>query len=486
VADRATGATAPVARGLSRPGALRRIVFYGAFRGATELLFAARGVLLAAILGPAGFGGWELFRLARRYAAFAELGMGRGIEFEVSRREDAADIAERRRYGEAALGFVAVVFSGIGALSLAASFLVADALTAFGLAVFGAATLLERLWFYGIGYLRASGSLKRFAFIEVTNAALQVLMAVGLAQFWGLRGALVGVAAASFASVLLLGRYVPIRPRLDIARWRTMLQTGTPVAVMLLSTTILTTADRLLVAGAGGALLLGHYGFAVALSSMAIAFAWVVRTIVFPDVYRRAERGGAASALSDLLSRNVLPFAVLYPPLLGAFALLMAPAIATFLPDYVEAVDPARLLVFAGVASGFLGLGSVGVVAASRQRALPPLALAAVALNVGGSYAALRAGWGLEGVALMSLGARSAYGAAVLALNAYAAELPRVGWFVFCSLLPLGYCAGVVALIGHLYDGNDWNSQPKVLGLYTLLMLPLVPWIWSQLRRFRW
>ena len=68
--------TATAARPAPGGGLLRKVAGYSAMRGSAEALVGLRGILLAALLGPAAFGSWALLRLATRYARLRALGNG--------------------------------------------------------------------------------------------------------------------------------------------------------------------------------------------------------------------------------------------------------------------------------------------------------------------------------------------------------------------------------------------------------------------------
>jgi O-antigen/teichoic acid export membrane protein len=474
---------------------LRQIALYGVSRGSTEGLLAARGLVLAAVLGPAAFGAWTLFRLAGRYLGLAELGIRRGLEFEVAKAGDDARGHDEGpggadtpavRSGRAAVGFLGLVFGPIGVLALVASFLVADPLTALALRVLALTVLAERLWLYGLAYMRSTGSLRSFAILETTSAALHLAFTTLLALRWGLGGAFAGFALAIVLSLLLLRRRVPLRPSLSSEATRRMLRVGIPFGLTIGMSMALVTVDRLVVAAYGGTVLLGYYGFAIAISGMAASGAWVVRTVVFPDVYRTAGESGGTTAVSDLLKETLTPFVVLYPVLLGLVALFIAPAVTLVLPQYGEAVAPARLLIFGGATAGISGLGSIGLVAVSRQRVLPLLAGLAFLFNLGFSTWFLSMGLGITAVAGVALLSRAGYAGAVLSITATSSGVGAAKWLTVKSLIPLAYCVGSVALLGALLPGRDWSTALISAVLYLLLVAPLLLAAHREARKVSW
>ena len=239
-----------------------------------------------------------------------------------------------------------------------------------------------------------------------------------------------------------------------------------------------------MVAALGGTTMLGYYAFAVAVAGLAASFAWVIRTVIFPEIYGHTDAAGAGAALRAHIDHTLIPFARLYPPLLGAAALGIGPAVALLLPQYLEAVAPARLFIFTGTTFGFVSLGALGVVAADRQRSLPFFSVLALLLDLGLAVLALRWGAGLEGVAAAALLSQAVYGAAILGITATAADLEHPGRMVAKALLPLGWCALVIVALGRAVPGTDLGSAALSAGLYLLLLLPLTPAMWGEIRKF--
>jgi O-antigen/teichoic acid export membrane protein len=466
-------------------GRLRRILLYGTSRGVTEGLIGARGLLLATVLGPEAFGAWALFRLVMRYAPFAALGVYRGLEREAVHEE----AVERRgadppqQAARTTVGFLLAVFLPLATIAATASFFTADGRLTLGLRVTAAALVTEPLVLYAYTYLRARGSLRRFAILEIIQAALHLALAVLLALRWGLPGAFAGFVTASVGTLAILAQRVPTRPALDGARLRRMLAIGFPLVLTMFTTTMLATADRFVVAAYGGTRLLGLYALAVSVAGLAASMAWVVRTVIFPNVYRQTDAEGAGLAIRDHFHSTLLPFARWFPPILGLGALLIGPAIMTLLPRYAEAVAPARIFIFTGATMGFASLGVLGVVAADLQRRLPLWSVLALTINLILSNIAMRSGIGLEGVAAGALISQVVYGTAVVALAAGVAGTERPLLLPLKALGPLALCVLAVLGLGRLLPGTDPASVAASVALYLLVLLPLAPALRADLKR---
>jgi O-antigen/teichoic acid export membrane protein len=467
---------------------VRGFAGYGVARMLVEALLALRGVVLAAILGPELFGVWAIFRVIMRYCGSAGLGMLRGLELEASAPRAAEGIGPETARAESAgtaLGFLLLVFGPLSLLAAGVAGLRPDEWLAPALAGVAGGLVFDRLWSYGTTYLRATSDLWRLALFELINAALQIALVLALAYLWGLKGALLGFVLANAAALLFLLGRVPMRPSLSLPRLRSLLNTGFPVGLTFLLATGLTTIDRVAVAAFGGAGLLGYYAFAVALSSLGAAVALVLRTQVFPEVYRDARARGAPSATDSHLRGNLAPFTWVFSPILGVFALALDPAVRYFVPEYESAIPAARIFLFTGVVAGLANLATLGVIAADRQWLLPLLTAGALVLNLALAVAALVAGLGLEGLAAATLLGRTVYASSIVVAAARGSGLTDWPALLARTLLPLVWCAGVVGVLGRLVPVAGGLGAVAVFVAYPLALLPLVPFGRVALREFR-
>jgi O-antigen/teichoic acid export membrane protein len=468
----------PIAAVPHRKGRLlQRVAAYSAARGVIEGLFGIRSIVLATVLGPVAFGGWALLRLSMRYASLCGLGVFRGMELELmrTRGSEAGSADDARAAASAALGFILSVSGTLATTAIVASLLVHEPQLALVLRGFAVAVILEQVYSYALIWTRVRTTLRRYASLEITNAALQAVFTASFAAVWGLPGALIGLACASATAILVTSLWVEFRPALRLAPLTRLLRVGIPVAVSMMLGTALSTGDRWVVAGFGGARLLGYYAFAASVAGLAASFAWVVRTVVFPDVYGEARSIGAAAALKGHFERAVLPFARLYPPLLGLLACLLGPAIALVMPKYLPAVAPARLFLLSGGAAGLVSLGALGTVAAGRQRSLPAISGSALLVTVALSILAIRSGAGLEAVAAASFAGQLIFAGCVLWLNFRESGVPEPGRYLVLALTPLLWSTASALLIGRLLPRLDLESGVLGAVAYLLLLAPLAP-----------
>ena len=472
----------------ARPGRGRRIALYAATRGATEGMRSLRGLVLAIVLGPRAFGIWTLFRIFMRYTPLSGLGVQRGLELAIVQERALGDAEAIERSDLAArttLGWIIATAIATSAAALVASFIVTDPTWRIALRAVSLGVVLEELWVYATTYLRALRELRRYALLEIANATLHLVAAVSLAYLFGLRGAIAGFVIGALASLWTVRNCAPFRPALAKQQLRRLLGIGTPLALSSALTIALSTADRLVVAAYGGAATLGLYAFGVSIAGLAASLAWIIRTVIFPDVYGSARVAGAASAMREHLDHTVLPFAYLFPPILGALALALEPTMALALPRYLPAADAARVFIFVAAAGGITTLGAIGVVATGRQRSLPVLSGIALVINVACSMLALHFGAGLAVVAAGAVLAQSTIAAGVLAILGGQATERRASALVLKGMLPLAWCVASVLFMSRFYDPRTIAGGAASLGTYLVLLLPISPLMVSGFRSAR-
>jgi O-antigen/teichoic acid export membrane protein len=466
----------------------RRIVLYAITRGITEAMRSARGLLLAIVLGPRAFGIWTLFRIGMRYTPLSGLGVQRGLELEIVQERAIGSgeaVARAELSARTTLGWIIATAVVTSLAALLASFVVTDPAWRLALRAVSLGVLLEELWVYAATYLRALRELRRYALLEIASASVHLIAAVGMAYLFGLRGAIAGFVVGALASLWMVRRCAPFRPALAVAALRRLLGVGLPLALSSALTIALSTVDRLVVVAYGGAATLGLYAFGVSIAGLAASLAWIIRTVIFPDVYGSARIAGAAPAMREHLERTVLPFAYLFPPMLGVLALAMEPVMALALPRYLPAAAAARVFIFTAGAGGITTLGAIGVVAVGRQRALPVLSAIALCINLACSMLALHFGVGLAAVAGGAVLAQTTIAAGVLAIVAAQAARERALPLVLKGLLPLAWCVAAVLLTGRLYDPRTLAGSAASLGTYLLLLFPIAPLMLAGFRSAR-
>ena len=380
-------------------------------------------------------------------------------------------MAECDSWGRTAVGCVLAIFGSVSILALIVGGLTVEPWLRQLLWAVAAGLLLERLWAYCLTYVRASGSLRHFALFEFVQVVAQIVFTLALARLLGLDGAFAGFALALMRFAPGGGRpgaaAAPAGSRKDCGH----AGRGPAAQRSQLLSAMLATVDRLVVGVWLGLAALGQYAFAVSVASLGVSAALVVQTVVFPDVYRRLAREGAGVTRNILTERSDT-FALVLAPLAGVGVLLFGLVVARLLPQYDDAVQPASVFVFTGVAQGVIGLCMVAVVAGRRQKVLPLFTLAALAVNAASACATLALGFGMVGLAVGAVVARLLYAGGVVMLVAAGAGMAPLATAVK-ALWPIAWCTGAVAVVSELIPVHDLASFALALAFYLALISPI-------------
>ena len=94
---------------------------------------------------------------------------------------------------------------------------------------------------------------------------------------------------------------------------------------------------------------------------------------------------------------------VVVPALTGAAYLVAPGAITLVLPKFLPGVTAARVLCFGAGGITLANLSSIVLMTLGRQNVLVPVAVGMTALGAGLDYLAVRSGFGIDGVARMTL-----------------------------------------------------------------------------------
>ena len=472
--------TAPSTPTAARPSRLSRgrVTIYGSLRLIVEALVSARGLVLAQLLGAGAFGTWALFRLLLSYAHLGGLGYQHGLEKRIA----SAPPGSPDRLADAQTGnaFALLTFGAISLFALVAAWLVPEPGARAALLGVAVCLLVERLWSYGIIYLRATASFRDFALIELGSATINLVLVLALAMVLGLPGAVLGFLLAYALGLLAMLRRVPYRPALDLGRLRALLHIGLPLSLSHLLGTMMSSIDRLVLLAFTDITTLGLYAFAVAVGNLGGAAGGVLRTLVFPRLYRHAAEEGARTGTVEHMRRTLLPFAWLTTPIIALAAAGVPLATAWLAPGFTTASTAAAIFLVGGVAVGSAQLVSLGVIAAGRQWLTPWVTGAGLGANLLAAVLVLQSGLGLTALALTTVAVRIAHLTALV----FILDMDRRQRIRTAAALatPIIWCAALVFAVAVSGMTVDLRGLGLALAATALGLLPLAVPAWRILR----
>jgi O-antigen/teichoic acid export membrane protein len=245
----------------------------------------------------------------------------------------------------------------------------------------------------------------------------------------GAIGAILGLSLVPWLDAwgLLVGWLVANVLALAFIRWRTprdlvvmpspgeesfeLIRIGFPIFVFFSSMVVMRTIDRIVVLRFLGAEALGYYGIAVMLLNLLLYFPDSVAYVLYPKLLTEFRAAGDdPAAIRDRVVRVVRFVSIALPLFCGLAFIAVRQGMVLLLPSYLPGVSAVRALCFGAAGLALASLGSITLMALQRQIQLVWIALSLTALGVALNVAVLRAGLGIDGVALATLTTYALYG----------------------------------------------------------------------------
>ncbi len=370
----------------------------------------------AAVLGPAVFGTWVIAALLIQYGNLTSLGLGQGAGREIPRLLGAGDPAVDRVEDVAVAGTIATALvAGLATVAFGSAILGphGSAVTVGLLAVavvLQQVFLLEQVLFRS--RLRFRAAAVQLAAQGVAAPGVGIALLVGGAGIDGLLVARIAVfAVAALLAPRTLAR-IP-RPAWDPAIARRLVGIGAPMLLAGFLLLALVTIDRWVVLTLLGREATGLYG----LVGLAVSSLVLLPALISQQFYPRLAYARGEDASGARLGRIADEQSALAGALAGAGALAVAVAALVGIPALLPAYEPTIrpiLVALAGVVVYAWASASANVLnLLDRQRSLIAIQLGAIAIDVTFAVVAIRAGLGIDGVALAFTTALVAYSVVV-------------------------------------------------------------------------
>jgi O-antigen/teichoic acid export membrane protein len=380
---------------------------------------------LLRVLGPDLAGIWTALDLLPGYATYAHLGVMNAAERDLpyllgaGRTRDFDALKNTLHWLAHALGAL------LASIVIAGAFAYRERLrpeTFVGLLIYAPCIWAQIVATYYLVLYRAR---KRFIALSGRQGLANLLKAVALVSAGAAFG-LYGVLGAELASTVLLAALLyggldeMFARTFERARIRPLVAEGVPmlagaVAFETLRPGGTTGADQMVILAALGATPLAVYRITSIVCQGVYYPLNALSTVMYP---RFQERYGQTQTIASLRRFVELQLQVLADVLLAGIALLyiaLPPAIAAFLPKYVDTIAPLRIML---VATYFVALaGPAGQLLLTIHKQLSALLVAVPATALAFAGGILGSRYGLPGIAV---GVAIACAVEFVALNAYA------------------------------------------------------------------
>ena len=437
------------------------------------------GYFFALFLGPAAYGVWQTAKVFLTYGSFTSL----GIPFVM--RRDFITLRAEGRTEEA---------NRLAHVSMSYSFLVHPifSLVFVGIAIFSEVSIAFRAslvlvgLFYIVGIPEGIGQILNRGINDYkTIGRNSIIYGVGtiflvpFVYFFGFYALLAGY----FVIAIIKSWYFYVKRPLDY-KWvwdfpvlKKMIVIGFPLFLVTLTSILFTSVDRLLIAGLLDFENVGFYSLSTFLAQPMTLFLSSFGIVIFTQLN---ECYGKSREPHVIEKQTYIPqklFSYILPPFIGMGIVALPVLTSVLLPKYTEGIAAAQINIFAILFLKLAAYSSSGLFILDKQKYTALSFFFAGSFKTICSYFALRAGYGIESVAVVSLIAYFTHNSMMLYHinrclgNSIKIFFTRLHESLAAPLAILVFCLLYLRYNGAIYTAMGIDNPWVQMGLGVLLTL---------------
>lgn len=417
-------------------------------RGAGQLI---NQYFAAFLLGPAIFGTWEAVRLILSYGGYTGLGSMEGMHLKVpllrgaEKKEDISEIKN-----------VSFIFN-FGATTIL-SFLIFFSTFFINLSpeitlAFRFIALILFIQFFKTFYetwLKANNKfdiISKIAVIDGIGFGLSVI----LIFFFSFIGFLIGYTLSIIAGTIyaFLKSDCLINLQWKTSVFKKLIVVGFPIMLIGVSSVLFQTVDRLLILKFLDIKLLGFYSIG-SLAFLPIMFIlYSANSVMFPRFAERFGKTGKEIDLKKFITLPIRNLSLLIPVLIGGVVVILPTLVRFFLPEYIEGITAAQILLFGLFFASTVGMAGNFFLVTNRQYFYLGILLVGVLINLILSSILIRFGLGIVGVAIGTSISYLVFFLAmiIISMNHCKVKIKETLGFLLKVLLPMAYILVISFLI---------------------------------------
>jgi O-antigen/teichoic acid export membrane protein len=406
------------------------------------------GYFFALILGPAIYGIWQTAKVFLSYGSFTSL----GIPFAM-RRDFITLRAEGKTEESEKLAHVAITYNLIINPIIAVVFIAIAVFTksetAFKLSLLLVGLMYITDLFSGLGQILNKG-VNDYKTIGNGNIiyGIGTLLIIPFVFYFGYNALLVGYLAVSIIKSYYFYTKRPINYKWvwDFPVLKKMIFVGFPLFLVTLTSTLFISIDRVLIAGLIDFKNVGFYSLSTFLAQPITLFLSSFSVVIFTQLN---EKYGKSKEAHIIEKQTYIPqklFSYILPPIIGMGVVVLPMLTELFLPQYKQGITAAQISIFAILFLHLAGFSSNGLFILDKHLFTALSFFIAGCIKTTGSYFALKAGYGIESVALFSLLAYFFYNSLMLYFinkslgNSISTFFKRLHENLLCPLTILVFC----------------------------------------------
>lgn len=457
-----------------------------AFQGISMI----RGLVIAKVLGPSLYGFWSIlnvcFSSARLLGAGSTSAMVRQVPLNQGRgRSDDNTVIHR-----SCLTWYLLSSSTVALIGFAATFWMTTYPYLFEIRLACIVFIFYAMRMFSGSKLTSERKIYILSRLNLVYAFTNAVLGISLVFFWGIKGVLVGMLSANTVvlAILFSSRHLSLRLGIDFSVFFKLIRMGFPIMILSMTFLLMQSIDKFIIYSMLGSLNIGYFGLASFLSEVINYIPGALNVVLFPRIMHTLGQTNDRRQIEKYYQLPVFFMAATMPILVGVIYINIDWAIAYFLPKYIPSIKVLKIFSLGLFFFTIWGIPRNLLIAFGKQRQTLLLVLGCLLLGAIADITVIRAGWGIEGVALTSLLVFSliATAANVYVLVCLHKSRRALASFMIKIFTPFVYSLAGILLIDRL--SIEWHpiiADAARSFLYLIYMVPLVCGIEKRLGIYR-
>ncbi len=359
-------------------------------------------IVMKAILGPVGSGAWALLKVVGSYGEYSDLGTRNAMIREIPQAAGAGNEGRRLKIQNSAYSFTLLASLFSTAAILTGSFFVKDPVLRRGVCALAFLVAATQFYNFSLTLLRTSKKVRALSVIIVLNMVLVGVFSIAGALWKGVPGLVAGTLLATVSSIFIARRFGALRFHFewDWNEIRRLLGIGFPMVIVSYALVTFLSVDSVMIAKMIGTRELGLYTIGLMSVQQISALGRFSQIILIPHIQERFGQTGVLGETAPYFVRTTHALGHFLPLIIGLVYFLVPAVVHYFLPLFEPGIPAMKILVLGYFFVAVNEMSSTVLFTADKQRRLIPLLGAIVLVAAGLNYFFIRAGFGIEGVAL--------------------------------------------------------------------------------------
>lgn len=363
------------------------------------------GYFFALFLGPAVYGIWQTARVFLSYSTFTSLGIPFTMRRDFVTLRSEGKMAEADKLAHVTISYSFIVNPAVGLIFILIA-LFSDSQLALRISFLVVGILYITELFTGIGNILHKG-LNDYRTIALgdTIYGIGLLLLIPLVYWFGYYALLAGYLSVSVVRAAFFFSRRPVKYKwdLDIPVLRKLIFSAFPLFMVSIISTVFISVDRLLIAGLLDFSNVGYYSLSTIIAQPLTLMVASLSVVIFTHLN---EQYGSRKDNMVIERQTYIPqrlFSDLIAPVIGIGIVVLPQLTDILLPKYSAGVLAAQINIFAILFLKLATFSSGGLFILDKHKYTAVSFFLAGILKTAGSWWALKAGYGIEAVAVFTL-----------------------------------------------------------------------------------